>query len=379
MPHDAVTTRKVRENNVIRVLLALREHSSLTRNELCKSLTLSRPTVEVAVANLLSKNLLVRNGHGPSEGGRRAVRFAFNNAARYAIGGDLELPELNLTLCELDGSAILSKTSTLTKTDIAKPEKALSVVTHKTEELLRNAGESLDQVIGMGLGVPAFLKGNEITISGQNLPQWKHVPVQSMLEKQLHIPIFMDKDVNFMALAENHLMGYQDKVMSYIALRKGVKNDVRMGASTLLEGKVFHGGCGNASSLEHAYVEVDDMEQRSEEAALSAQAAEELTSLIAFSLIEPIKQMVRLFDPNRLVIDAKILGSAETAFINQIATQLNTELSSEFDWEIEVRQAQDQSFSCAKGGALFVLQRLFSRSDELMKKLVASPSWDERR
>jgi glucokinase len=302
------------------------------------------------------------------------VLFAFNNAARYAIGGDLELPELNLTLCELDGSAIISENSTLTKTDIAEPEKALSVVKRKTEEMLRKAGKDLNQVIGMGLGVPAFLKGNEITISGRNLPQWKHVPVQSMLEEQLHIPIVMDRDVNFMALAENHFMGYQDRVMSYIALRKGVGNDVRMGGSTLLDGKVFHGGCGNASSLQHAYVEVDDIAQRSQEAASSAQAAEELASLIASSLIEPIKQMVTFFDPNRLVINAKILDSAETAFINQIDTQLSTELGSEFDWEIEVRQAQDQSFSCAKGGALFVLQRLFSRSDELMKELVASPS-----
>ncbi|MCD6495464.1 ROK family protein, partial [Candidatus Bipolaricaulota bacterium] len=238
----------------------------------------------------------------------------------------------------------------------------------------RNAGKGLNQVIGMGLGIPAFLKGNTITISGQNLPQWRHVLVQSMLEEQLHIPVFIDNDVNFMALSENHLMGYQDKVMSYIALRKGVRNDVRMGGSTLLNGEVFHGGCGNASSLQHAYVEVDDMEQRSQEAAVSAQAAEELASLISSSLIGPIKQMVRLFDPNRLVINAKILHSAEEEFINQIAAQLNTELSSEFDWEIKVCQAQDQSFSCAKGGALFVLQRLFSRSAELIRKLVVSPS-----
>ena len=377
MPHNVVTTQKVRENNVIRVLLALRDHSPLTRNELCRRLNLSRPTVEVAIASLLSKNLAVRVGHSPSASGRRAVLFAFNSSARYAIGGDLELPELNLTLCELDGTPILSKTSTLAKDVIAEPEKALSFVARKTKEMLSNAGKELDQVVGMGLGVPAFFKGNEISISGQNLPQWKHVPAQSLLEEQLHIPVVMDRDVSLMALAENHLMGYQDRVMSYIALRKGVGNDIRMGGSTLLNGEVFHGGSGNASSLQHAYVEVDDMEQRSQEAAVSVQASEELASFVASSLIEPIKQMVRLFDPNRLVINAKILHSGEEVFINQIATQLNVDLSTEFDWEIKVCQAQDQSFSCAEGGALLVLQRLFGRSDKLMKELVASPSRGE--
>ena len=217
MSQDAVTTQRVRENNVVRVLLALREHSPLTRNDLCRSLDLSRPTIEAAIATLLSKNLAAHNGHGPSKGGRRAVLFAFNNAARYAIGGDLELPELNLMLCELDGKPIASQSSTLTKKDIAKPEKALSCVTQKIEEMLGNAGKGLDQVIGMGLGVPAFLKGSTITISGRNLPQWKQVPMQSMLEDRLHIPVFIDNDVNFMSLSENHLMGYQDRVLSYIA------------------------------------------------------------------------------------------------------------------------------------------------------------------
>jgi predicted NBD/HSP70 family sugar kinase len=374
MPHDAVTTQKVRENNIIRVLLALKERSPLTRNDLCKSLNLSRPTVEMAIASLLSKDLVMHNGHGPSEGGRRAELFAFNNAARYAIGGDLELPELNITLCELDGSVIHSETSTLQEEDLVKPEKALSVVVGKIERMLASIGKNIDQIVGMGLGVPAFLKGDTITISGQNLPQWKEVPLRGILQEKLNIPVFIDNDVNFMALAEDHLMGYTDTVLSYIALRKGVKNDIRMGGSTLVEGKVFHGGCGNAASLQHAYVEVADMERRNELAATPAISADALGRSIASSLLEPIKQMVRLFDPNRLVINARVLGSAEQAFIDQISTQLSRQLCGEFDWEIEVCRAQDQSYGCARGGAIYVLQRLFTRSDELMSKLLASPS-----
>ena len=366
MPHTAVTTQKVRENNIIRVLLALKEHSPLTRNELCKSLNLSRPTVEVAIANLLSKNLIARDGYRKSGGGRRAELFAFNNSARYAIGGDLELPELNLTLCELDGSVILSETSTLQEEDLVRSEKALSVVVTKIEQMLESAGKNISQIVGMGLGVPAFLKGDTITISGENLPQWREVPVRGILQEKLHIPVFIDNDVNFMALAEDHLMGYTDRVLSYIALRKGVKNDIRMGGSTLVEGKVFHGGYGNAASLQHAYVEVTDIERKSK-------AAEDLGRSIASSLLEPIKQMVRLFDPNRLVINARVLNSAEEAFIDQISTQLSRQLCSEFDWEIEVCCAQDQAYSCARGGAIFVLRRVFTRSDELMSKLISSP------
>ncbi len=64
-------------------------------------------------------------------------------------------------------------------------------------------------------------------------------------------------------------------------------------------------------------------------------------SYIASHLIDAIKQTVRLFDLNRLVINAKILQTAEEVFIEWIATQFSTELSSKFNWQIKVRKAQD--------------------------------------
>lgn len=371
---EATNTQRVKEANIVRVFLALKEGSPSTKNDLCTHLNLSRPTVDGAIAKLLDLGLVEQNGHGPSEGGRRAVLYRLNGKMRYVVGGDLELPELNLILCGLDGIPILSKGFTVPKEHITNPEKTLVFVDASIREMVEEAGETLDRIIGIGLGAPAFLKGNRITISGRNLPQWEQVPAKSVLERRLKTPVYVDNDINFMALSENHSMGYKDRVMSYIALRRGLKNDIRMGGSTLLNGKVFHGGNGNASSLQHAYVEVNNLEKRQKEAATSVSAADDLASLVASHLIDPIKQMVWLFDPNRLVINAKVLQTAEEAFIEKITAQLNAGLSSEFNWETKVSMAQDHRFGCAKGGALFVLQRLFNRPSELIKELAASSS-----
>ncbi len=119
---------------------------------------------------------------------------------------------------------------------------------------------------------------------------------------------------------------------------------------------------------------MNNLEKRQKEAATSVSAADDLASLVASYLIDPIKQMVWLFDPNRLVINAKVLQTAEEAFIEKITAQLNAGLSSEFNWETKVSMAQDHRFGCAKGGALFVLQRLFNRPSELIKELAASSS-----
>ena len=98
-----------RETSLIRVFLALKANSPSTKNDICVRLNLSRPTVDKAITTLLEQGLVMRDGHDPSEGGRRPVLYKLNDQACYAIGGDLELPELNLVLCDLDGMPIASK------------------------------------------------------------------------------------------------------------------------------------------------------------------------------------------------------------------------------------------------------------------------------
>lgn len=372
MYQPAVANQSLKETNLIRVFLALKEGSPLTKNALCSHLNLSRPTVDTAITRLLTLGLVAQNGRGPSEGGRRAILYTFNERARYAVGGDLELPELNLSLCGLAGPPIASIRFTVPEKSMADPGRTLAFVSESVARLLEDAKVGREEVVGVGLGIPAFLKGDTVTISGRNLPQWERVPVKSTLEELLNVPVYVDNDVNFMALSENHAMGYQDRVMSYIALRRGLKSDIRMGGSTLIDGKVFHGGSGNAASLQHAYVEVQDLRKQEEEAAASVSASRRLASLVALHLIEPITHMIRLFDPNRLVINAAILGPAEEAFVSEITARLDAELKSEFAWEIEVSMAEDRRFGSATGGALFVLQQVFNRPVGLIKGLTVS-------
>ncbi len=358
-----------RETNLIRVFLALKASSPSTKNDICVRLSLGRPTVDRAITMLVE-----RDGHGPSEGGRRAVLYEFNEQARYAIGGDLELPELNLVLCGLDGMPIASKGFTVPDHCVADPRRSLKFVSESIRAMTKEEGVPLARILGIGLGVPAFLTGDTITISGRNLPRWVQVPAKAILERLLNIPTSINNDVKFMALSENHIMDYQDRVMAYVALRRGLKGDIRMGGCILLGGKVFHGGSGNAASLQHAYVEVSDLKHLQRNAVTSTTASRKLALLAASHLIEPIMHMIRLFDPNRLIINAAVLERAEEAFIEGVSARLRASLSGEFKWEFEVSMAQDRRFGCAKGGALFVLQEVFKQPAALIEELTAFPS-----
>jgi len=363
---------ELKETNLLRVFFCLKEASPLTKNDLCSRLNLSRPTVDRAIAQLTEHGLVKRDGRSPSGGGRRAVLYKLNERARYAVGGDLELPELNLTLCGLNGIPSASKGFTVPDNRVADPGKALEYVSDSIRSFVNEEGVPFTRILGIGIGIPAFLKGDTITISGRNLPRWVRVPAKAILEQQLNLPVFIDNDVKFMALAENHTLGYRDKMTAYVALRKGLKGDIRMGGCLLLDGEVFPGGSGNAASLQHAYVEAEKLE-RFLQPGSAPSVSREMAALVADSLIQPIMHMVMLCDPNRLVINAAILEQAEEAFVEEIATRLTDKLKSEFDWEIKVNMAQDRRFGCAKGGALFVLQKVFSRPAALFERLIPSP------
>lgn len=358
--------------NLLRVLLALKTDLPLTKNQLCTQLQLSRPTVDRAISDLLVRGVIQNDGQSLSGGGRRAVLYSFNGQGGYTIGVDLELPELNLVLVDLSGCLVTSRSLEIPPNSIA-PQAAMKFISDRVMEMVIEEGVEIDRIIGVGLGIPAFLHADKITIAGRNLPEWSEVPVKEILERLLTIPVWVDNDVNFMALAEDYTIGYHDSVLAYIALRKGLAGDIRMGGSVLVDGVLFRGASGNAVSLQHAYVEANKLKKLRRRKLDPTATTCELTSLVIDHLVAPIMHIVTLFDPLRLVINAEILEDGEDIFISECARRINHNLS-EFDWKIMINKAQEREFSCAKGGALFVLQRLFNDPHRLLAELTASPS-----
>jgi len=345
--------------NLVRIFLALKEESPLSKNELCHRLELSRPTVDRAIAHLLKNGFVRRDGHGPSAGGRRAILYEIDQRARYTVGGDLEIPELNIVVAGMDGAPIVAKSLTVPDQFIPDPEKTLSFVATSIQAVLDAANIPLHRIVGLGLGVPAFLQSDTITISGRNLPHWERVPARKLLEEKLGVPVFVNNDVKFMSLAENRAMGYRDRVMGYLALRRGLKGDIRMGGSILIDGNLFQGGNGNGGSLHHAYVEAEELTGLKHE-------AKKIAELLTDRLIEPVIHLLHLFDPNRLVINAAILGEGEAHFVQAIQARLMQEQYDGFKHDCSITVAQDQRLSCAKGGALFALEQALKRPVELI-------------
>ncbi len=133
-----------------------------------------------------------------------------------------------------------------------------------------------------------------------------------------------------------------------------------MGGSILINGKLFHGGNGNAGALYHAYVEANETSQSASDDPTA------IVDLLADRLLEPIVHLLHLFDPNRLVVNATTLGKGEEAFINALSSRLERMHYEGVEHGMTVTAAREQNFSCAKGGALFALEKALQRPIELI-------------
>ncbi|MFQ6091012.1 MAG: ROK family protein, partial [Candidatus Bipolaricaulia bacterium] len=307
--------RDLREANSYRLLLVLKEQGPLSKGALCKVCNLSRPTVDRIVREFRERGIVEEDGRMSSSGGRRPVLYRFNERAGYVIGVDLEIPQLGLVVADLHGRPLARRARRLPEGEAVEP--VLRFIRDEALGLAEEVAIPWKQVVGVGLGAPAFLNGDLITIAGRNLPPWTNVPAKAILEESLKLPVYVDNDANYMALAESHCMSYTDEVLVYVTLRQGARGDIRMGGSVLIGGRVFHGAHGNAVSLQHGYVELGEkgrLEQILQEALNSSGDPRTTVSELKRRLIVQILNLVTLFDPIKVVINAEVLGGYEPLF-----------------------------------------------------------------
>lgn len=133
-----------------------------------------------------------------------------------------------------DGQILSSLTaSTLQKGPEAGFEQIISLV----EDLLQRSCLSIDQVLGIGIGIPAVLeRETDFIIWGPNLSGWKNVDLKGALEKHFRTYVCIEYDGHTAVLGEwwkGAAQGYQSAVS--IIIGTGV------GGGMVLDGNLIRG------------------------------------------------------------------------------------------------------------------------------------------
>ena len=225
----------------------LRDGRPRTRAQLAETSGLARSTITTRVETLMRLGLVVPVGDAVSTGGRPPSLLAFNPAARVVGGVDLGASHARAAVADLSGTVLAEDRTDL---DIAAgPDVVLGWVTRTVASLLETAGRRQDDLAAVGIGLPGPVEHSTgRAINPPIMPGWDRYDVPGHVQRELHVPVEVDNDVNIMALGERHahLPDVDDLVF--------VKVGTGIGAGIISGGTLQRGAQGTAGDLGHVRV-----------------------------------------------------------------------------------------------------------------------------
>jgi len=233
----------------------IKEIGPLSRTEIVKQTGLSKSTVSVHTKKLLEMGLIKKEKEKSDKAGsvgrnRQLLKFAKNNG--YIIAIDLGATGLNVALCNLDAEIIEMKVSDILVN--SGPKKVMNKIDQLIKELLESNNLQQKKIFGIGMGVPGpveFSKG--LPVSPPIMPGWHLSPLKQILQEKYKCPVFIDNDVNVMAVGEKHA-GLAQDVSNFIFIKIGTG----IGAGIICEDKLYRGSKGCAGDIGHIGIEGEE-------------------------------------------------------------------------------------------------------------------------
>ncbi|MGW2223260.1 ROK family protein, partial [Nonomuraea sp. NPDC001684] len=233
------------------LLSLLRDGPPRTRTELVQLTGLARSTVSLRLDALLRHRWVLPADEAISSGGRPAAMFAFNRTARLVLAADLGVTHERVAITDLGGTVLAERTADAPIDE--GPEATLGRLARTFADLLDESGRDLADVCGAGIGLPGPVEyPTGRPVNPPLMPGWDRFPVPEWLGERLGVPVFVDNDVNIMALGEQRAGRQATGQLVFVKIGTGI------GCGVISDGRLHRGAQGAAGDIGHIRVATAD-------------------------------------------------------------------------------------------------------------------------
>jgi predicted NBD/HSP70 family sugar kinase len=239
----------LRRLNLAAVLRTIRAKGPISRTELARGTSLSKPTVNGAVELLLEQGYIVEGGDGPGtrppQPGRRPRLLRFAGAIGNVLGIDIGADKVLVLVADLAGEVLSVERRKTGPRERRDPDKLLALVADAAARALETAEVPRERLKAVGVGTPGVVDpaSGRVTLAPQ-LGGWDGIRLASRLEPVFPCPIVVDNEVRLSLLAEQWrgaAHGIDDALLVQIG--------VAIGSSLLLGGQIDRGADGAAGEI----------------------------------------------------------------------------------------------------------------------------------
>lgn len=238
----------MRELNRSLVLDLIKQHSPISRASLAEVSALAKPTVSAIVEELVEQGKVREVGVGNTtrEGGRPPVLLEFDARSQCLVGVHVGVNTTTVVLADALGREF-GRRQMPTRTEPAgRTIKRIAAAVQSVAEEAHIPGGSL----AIGVCLPGMTDPSTGVCRLAPALGWVDVPVRSLLQEALHVPVFVHNTAQAAAVAESlegAAAGYADVALIYLG--SGI------GSGVLIGGRLLSGATGQAGELGHCPVE----------------------------------------------------------------------------------------------------------------------------
>lgn len=242
----SVSSLNQEDANTLALLIdAARRIGTTSRPELQRVTGLSRTLATKYIDAAIAIDLLREGDFGASTGGRAPRLLTFNAAAGAILVAELGASGMSIGLSDLSGN--LTELVELERDISIGPDKILLTVEKTFDRII---AKTKSKIWGIGIGLPGPVEfATGIPMSPPIMPGWDRYPVRKRLAEKYDVPVWVDNEVNLMALGEVGKKSdkkYSDLI--YIKMGSGI------GAGLLTHGRLHRGAQGCAGDIGHTEV-----------------------------------------------------------------------------------------------------------------------------
>jgi predicted NBD/HSP70 family sugar kinase len=236
-------TRDLNRSAIFRMIVT---SGPIARTQIAKTLGLSPATVTAVTRELLDQGIIRVAERAPSKGGRPALLLELVGGAASAFGVKVAPDHLVGVRVDLEAQLIERYEVPFDAT----AEDAIGELTRILGEWVRQ-GPGDPPLLGVGLGVAGVFDASTGTLQSPLLG-WRDVKLAEIVQAKLGVPVFVDNDVNTLAVAER-LYGRGHDVENFITVTIGRG----VGLGIVAGGDIYRGFGGGAGEFGHTFAVED--------------------------------------------------------------------------------------------------------------------------
>src|SRR6202521_38687 len=245
------TPSLLRAINERTVLELIHRQGPISRAQAARISGLSKPTVSLALAELLDARLVREVGRSRGERGPSALLYELNPAAGWVVGIDVGRIWVRAAIADIAGTIVARRDE---RAKVSNAKTLIGQVGGMARKLAGEAGVQWSQVTHAVLGSPGvFDPAHGYVAMAPNLPGWGRHGLVEAVREELGTNVSFENDVNLAALAER-VHGHGRNVDNFVLLSVGTG----VGMALVIDGQLYRGAHGAAGEVAYMPLGVGD-------------------------------------------------------------------------------------------------------------------------